>query len=165
MILDVQTILKTDGARIPVQVKLVVPEDYNDAQIRFLDNGSFAGTLENVGGILELNGVAEGSFLVDCGRCMKETEQCFQVPVKASFANGEVELSDPEAMIPFSGTQVDLGVAIWPDVFLALNIKYLCKPDCKGLCPICGTDLNEASCECEQDEIDPRLAGLADLLK
>jgi len=40
----------------------------------------------------------------------------------------------------------------------------LCSPDCKGLCPICGQDLNAGTCDCQQDEIDPRLSVLAQLL-
>ena len=40
----------------------------------------------------------------------------------------------------------------------------LCKPDCAGLCPICGTNRNEETCDCKTDAIDPRMAKLKDLL-
>lgn len=43
--------------------------------------------------------------------------------------------------------------------------RILCREDCAGLCPRCGKDLNEGSCQCESDEIDPRLAPLKDILE
>lgn len=47
---------------------------------------------------------------------------------------------------------------------LALDIQPLCKPDCKGLCPTCGQDLNTGTCSCKDESVDPRLEALRDLL-
>ncbi|MDD6168654.1 MAG: DUF177 domain-containing protein, partial [Lachnospiraceae bacterium] len=41
--------------------------------------------------------------------------------------------------------------------------KVLCKPDCKGICPKCGTNLNLETCDCEQGELDPRMAAFQDV--
>ena len=49
------------------------------------------------------------------------------------------------------------------DVLLAGQpMKNLCKADCKGLCPVCGANLNEGECGCDKFIIDPRLAALED---
>jgi len=48
---------------------------------------------------------------------------------------------------------------------LAASDLVLCRPDCKGLCPRCGRNLNLGPCDCENVEIDPRLAVLGELLK
>ncbi len=165
MIFDVQTILKTDGARVPVQGILAPPADFQDLEIQFRDSVQFSGFLENIGGVLELSGEAKGEFTVPCARCMKIVEQSFCVPVTETLAHTEAEVTDRDAVVPFSGNEVDLSQVIWPNILLGLGTKYLCKPDCKGLCPMCGADLNETTCSCEKDDIDPRLAGLADLLK
>lgn len=53
-----------------------------------------------------------------------------------------------------------LGEYIVSELVLALPIRYICSPDCKGLCPGCGADLNNARCTCEKP-IDPRLQKLA----
>ncbi|MGB9809870.1 MAG: YceD family protein, partial [Caldanaerobacter sp.] len=50
-------------------------------------------------------------------------------------------------------------------VILSLPMKFLCKEDCKGLCPICGTNLNYGSCSCKREDIDPRLEVLSKLLQ
>jgi uncharacterized protein len=51
------------------------------------------------------------------------------------------------------------------DFLLSIPISAVCRPDCRGLCPKCGKNWNEGPCDCEDDEIDPRWAGLADLFK
>ena len=50
---------------------------------------------------------------------------------------------------------------------LVLNApqRSLCRPDCRGICPQCGTNLNTGSCDCDKEDIDPRLAPLRNLLK
>lgn len=81
------------------------------------------------------------------------------------MAKEDAEISDRDAVVLFTGTDIDLNEVIWPGVLLELDTKFLCRPDCRGLCIHCGADLNEGSCGCKNDEIDPRLAGLADLLQ
>ncbi|MBR6728859.1 MAG: DUF177 domain-containing protein [Clostridia bacterium] len=163
MIFDVQEILKTDGARVRLEGKLVLPQE--DDGIVFHEDAVFSGTMTNVGGVLEFEALAEGSFSVPCARCMKMTEQRFSVSVFETLADESAEITDRDAIIPLPDTAVDLDAVIWPEVLLNLQTRYLCKPDCKGLCAQCGTDLNEASCDCREDDIDPRLAGLKDLLQ
>ena len=51
------------------------------------------------------------------------------------------------------------------DILLASqSLSNLCKPDCKGLCPVCGHDLNEGDCGCDRFVPDPRLAALQQLI-
>ena len=165
MIFDVQTILKTEGARVPVQLSLLPPEEFSYGETEFTSEASFTGCIENVGGVLELSGEASGSFTVPCARCAKITTQHYCVSINETFAHENAEGVDLDSVLTFVGTSIELDEAIWPNVLLSIDTRYFCKPDCKGLCPMCGADLNETSCDCCQDEIDPRLAGLADLLK
>ena len=59
--------------------------------------------------------------------------------------------------------EINLAGLLWEEFVLALPVRPLCKPDCKGLCPDCGKNLNEGSCSCVRDEGDPRLAALRGL--
>lgn len=164
MILDVQEILKVDGTKIPVSGDIELSAELLKSDVTF-SKVSFSGELENIGGVLELRGDVQGKFTVPCARCMKETEQSFMAKVEETLAKEDAEISDRDAVIPFAGTSVDLAMAVWPSIVLTLDSKYLCQPDCKGLCIHCGADLNENPCNCKDDDIDPRLAGLADLLQ
>ncbi|MCX5757894.1 MAG: DUF177 domain-containing protein [Candidatus Hydrogenedentes bacterium] len=66
----------------------------------------------------------------------------------------------------FTGDEIDLAPAVWEEVVLAAPTKFLCRPDCAGLCPHCGANWNRGTCNChETEELDRKgLAGLADLL-
>ena len=133
MIFDVQTILKTEGARVPVELSLLPPEEISGGGTEFTSEASFTGTIENVGGVLKLLGEAEGSFTVPCARCAKITTQHYRVSVDETFAHENAEGVDLDAVLTFVGTSIDLDEAIWPNVVLSVDTKYLCKPDCKGL--------------------------------
>ncbi|GBE11897.1 hypothetical protein BMS3Bbin14_00569 [bacterium BMS3Bbin14] len=51
---------------------------------------------------------------------------------------------------------VDLGDILRQQIFLSLPLKHLCRQDCRGLCPRCGTDLNVKTCNClDQDDRSP----------
>ncbi len=163
MIFDVQEILKAPGTRVRLEGKLDVPSDNGD--VTFSDDAVFSGTLSNVGGVLEFEALATGSFTVPCARCTKMTKQSFSVSVFETLADETADVTDKHAIIPLTDTAVDLNEVIWPEILLSLQARYLCKDDCKGLCAMCGADLNETTCDCREDEIDPRFAGLRDLLK
>jgi uncharacterized protein len=60
--------------------------------------------------------------------------------------------------------EIDLSFGVRESLLLALPMKVLCSEDCKGLCPHCGANLNEESCDCVAETIDPRWAELRKLL-
>ena len=60
--------------------------------------------------------------------------------------------------------KLDLDELIRTDILLELPTKFLCKEDCKGLCPTCGKNLNEGACNCQTHQIDPRLEVLKQLI-
>jgi uncharacterized protein len=59
---------------------------------------------------------------------------------------------------------LDLRKPLREQILLAMPMHLLCRPDCKGLCPNCGQNLNEGPCQCSTENIDPRLAVLKKLL-
>jgi uncharacterized protein len=76
----------------------------------------------------------------------------------------EVE-DDDVAMTFYRDEQIDLNELLREQFYLALPMKPLCRDDCQGLCPQCGTNRNTAPCDCTPQWEDPRLAGLKTLLE
>ena len=72
----------------------------------------------------------------------------------------EEETADQET---FDGRQIDLGAIAREQILLALPMDCLCKEGCKGLCSVCGQDLNVKECGCERKVADPRWAALKDI--
>jgi uncharacterized protein len=65
----------------------------------------------------------------------------------------------------YTGDELDIQTLINEQIVLALPMKPLCREECRGLCPECGTNFNIASCECRPAWVDPRLAVLDQLRK
>jgi uncharacterized protein len=65
----------------------------------------------------------------------------------------------------YDNEEIDLGQLMREQFYLALPMKPLCGEDCRGLCPICGTNLNRETCDCKRQWDDPRLAVLKTLKK
>ena len=63
----------------------------------------------------------------------------------------------------FDGRIIDFDPILREQLLLALPMYLICSEDCKGLCPLCGQDLNVKSCGCEPKRVDPRLAVLKDI--
>ena len=63
----------------------------------------------------------------------------------------------------FDGKGIDVDEVVKEQILLAVPTRMLCREDCKGICPECGTDLNKGECACKKDDIDPRWAALKNL--
>jgi len=110
---------------------------------------------------------------VSCDRCLS----CFSSPLDVAFDlfYAPIETLTPEEDVPL--TPKDLAYGFYRDnlldvdglvreqIFLALPFRWLCRPDCRGLCPHCGTDLNKEMCSCVEDTVAPYWSALQDLKK
>ena|SRR2546429_6687652 len=63
----------------------------------------------------------------------------------------------------YDDNEIDLGELMQEQFYLSLPMKPLCREECRGLCPICGTNLNRGTCDCKREWKDPRLAVLRTL--
>jgi len=101
-----------------------------------------------------------------CDRCLESYASKFNETIEQIYQLGQSELeSDEIEYLPANSKEIDVTKAIHDVFILNRPIQLLCKKDCKGLCMNCGINLNEKSCNCHQDEIDPRFEKLRSLLK
>ncbi len=110
---------------------------------------------ENECFILEAKGETKVSLL--CDRCLTPvaTEIHFNIEERFSHTG-----RDDEETETFSGDQIDLADYVKRGILEAFPMKVVCREDCKGLCPVCGKDLNTGDCGCDTTEIDPRFESL-----
>ena len=130
--------------------------------------------------------VAKGGFdlpaRAECRRCLGEVRVDVPVQFELDFVNadrvpelaaaakeeddtGEGEVAgtfsaDEADQVVYSGKELDLAPVVREQVLLALPMDALCRDDCKGLCQVCGGNLNEKECGCDRHVPDPRWAGL-----
>jgi len=116
------------------------------------------GTATNLGddGVrIELN--VEATLEAACARCLKDV----RLPLAGEAQETYHEAGEPPLI---AMDTVDVEPAVREAIVLAQPMRVLCSPDCRGICPQCGKDLNEGPCGCGEDERDPRMAPLARLL-
>lgn len=120
------------------------------------------GFIKGSTGVVSLSSAAECSVCTQCAKCAKDISIKLDVPVEhllISHLNDE----DNDDYILVENMVLDLDELALEDIYLSLPSRFLCKKDCKGLCPFCGKDINEGECGCKKP-VDPRLAALQKLL-
>lgn len=95
----------------------------------------------------------------ECSRCLKKYIQAVKSEIKFLLKEEKeqmiLESEEGEDQIQ-SGSFFNLDDLVRENLILSLPLKPLCSEDCKGLCPICGVNLNLSTCECKREAIDPR---------
>lgn len=117
-------------------------------------------------------GEVEATVRLECARCLSEfdtqlrSKTDFIICSESLYADRARNGIDDEDYVFFQGSELvaDLSNIVRQTIILAVRMKPLCSKDCRGLCPQCGINLNESSCDCAAKEIDPRWEGLKKLL-
>lgn len=110
-------------------------------------------------------GLLTGTGVMACRRCLEPVGIELDHPVRLWFRAGiseteaEAEEDNVYALAPRS-RELDLSAAVREHVVLAMPEYVMCKEDCRGLCPQCGTDLNRETCDCTAEPVDDRWAAL-----
>ena len=106
---------------------------------------------ESIPGGFKLKGSLAFSFLNSCDRCLEKFEDVHNPAFKLWLTSNMDLIKDENInVIPFPNTMSDIDLKnVFHDfIFLEDPLKYLCSNDCKGLCPHCGLNLNNNSCNC-----------------
>lgn len=119
-----------------------------------------------------IRGSVTGKVALPCTRCAEDSVISVDQAVDTyepfpSDDEGEDALEVDQELLRYApsgqGIEMNLAALAWEEFLLALPMKPLCEPACKGLCPQCGINRNTASCSCETDAADPRMAPLRGL--
>jgi uncharacterized protein len=139
---------------------------------RLISDAAVEGSATRKGEQVRLRGTIRTEVELLCARCAAPQSAPLAVEFDTSFIPQEVEAVKAEnvelqaedlILSAYEGDAVDLDELVREQILLALPLRHLCREDCKGLCQECGANLNEKDCSCEQGEVDPRWAALADL--
>lgn len=157
-ILDLKSLFS--GRETKVHFSRSFPLEYEYDTVRSDGEAQVEGTISDYSGVLQFEARFLFSYVTRCDRCLTEMHQTLSV----SLSRPVSKTPDPdgeEECVCAENDLIDLAVLCREGVDENLPFKHLCSDSCKGLCPYCGTDLNEAACDCKAPP-DPRLAGLAE---
>lgn len=161
-------------------LNLDIIEDISGFSDIFKDTGLISITpvnarfdIERSGSDLFIKGSLDADAKMRCSRCLVEFNSHIHSDIDLVFLKAvqkeaqegyEKELSKEDLDINYyTDEELDVTEILREQIALDLPAKPLCRPDCKGLCPRCGTDLNKEKCGCpEEKHIDARLKKLTE---
>lgn len=122
---------------------------------------SAKGEITNHSGLVLLEGEVKPNLYVTCARCGKPFCYSVPFPLNAKITD-KLANEDEDEFILLTEYAFDEVELLRSAMILEMPSRFLCKEECKGLCPVCGCDLNTASCSCETKDRDPRWDVLKD---
>ncbi|MDQ3474058.1 MAG: DUF177 domain-containing protein [Acidobacteriota bacterium] len=146
--------------------------ELNEERVTVMTPPRVTGRIQQSDSKVTVKGEATAELQLECDRCLKSVP----VPVFSSF---EVEYVTPDmyqaapvaelldedlSLAVFDGEVIDIDELVREQLLLELPVQILCRQECQGLCPECGCDRNDADCKCQKAEIDPRWAGLKEIV-
>ena len=157
----------------PVAISQIYPAgalDFHTSEFHQVGNLSVQGVAELAGGEIRIRGHLGGRVEHNCDRCLTPVEVPVECDLDLSYRpmatiarDEEVAVSADELGVGFfSGPGVELNDVASEQVNLFMPMQVVCKPDCRGLCPACGANLNVEKCRCAGSEPASPFAGLSD---
>ncbi len=123
-------------------------------------------TFQNIGNNrILLTGTMELDLEIPCDRCLQPVRTMVHVPMEYELVSPEAteQSEDADEQSFMVGYEFDVDAFMESEISFNMPTKILCKPDCKGICKVCGKNLNEGDCGCDQFVPDPRMAAIKDI--
>lgn len=141
--------------------------------------------ITNCGAYLQAQGTIVTVIKLNCGRCLKAYEYLVETEFNENYYPVEVRKNNQKSIsnkhpvvedddleisneasaekVFFSGNFINVEPEVFSSIQLSLPMRQVCSEECRGLCSECGINLNDEQCDCQHDELDPRMAALQKL--
>lgn len=170
MLINLSEIMSIKGKVEQLQVPIEL--DYfqlDGVQYPFSKKSDVALTITNMGERkVEIEGNAKVSLLIPCNRCLEDVETMFELDFTKDLDFNDTEedrIKELDETNYISGYNLDVDLLVYEEILIDFPMKVLCDENCKGICKVCGTNLNKSSCDCEKAELDPRMSVIRDIFK
>lgn len=162
MKIDVSDFMKNKSAKKELHVSVKMDNfHYGSEEIKVLKPILLDGLLYMTDSILNLDACISADLELICSRCLQPFTYHYDGELNEKFTLNSDNKDDD--VIFMDGDSLNITEIIENNIIMSLPIKHLCSEDCKGLCQVCGANLNQSSCNCDTKDFDPRLAKLKDM--
>jgi len=168
LVVDTTKLPRQPGATRALKRTLPAPADLGLELIRVPEGSDVELdlTLTSVSEGVYVSGTIRGSLTGECGRCLDDISESFEVPIAELYAYADStteETTDSDEVGRMQGDLLDLEPAVRDAVVLTLPTNPVCRPDCPGLCADCGARLADLPADHSHEAADPRWAALRNL--
>ena len=151
MILQLREIFQIEGMHLPVSYE-ITPEELSEVRgYTFAAPVAVSGEFYNRAGIVTLKYTVSCTLDVVCDRCLTELKRDYSYDFSHTVVpslQSEGDIYDTYLVAQHDS--IDMNETAISDLLLMLPTRMLCREDCKGLCDICGCNLNERTCNCRK---------------
>ena len=163
MLFELKSVFLNEGLQQQLNYELDIADIDIDGVFPFTSPVAVTATARNRASLVTLTLACSYDYSRPCDRCgesfTRREEKVFVHKLAQTLAD---EGNDDYIETP--DFTVELDEVVISDILLNLPQKNLCKEACKGLCPVCGQNLNLGTCSCSGESVDPRLAVLKQLM-
>lgn len=158
---NISPLQDASGETMELQTKLSFPNFTGEGNrlIEMINPWRLDLQVTNLNRRFQVSGNLTGEYELSCDRCLKKVRWPMVAELFVLFYP-DGDPNPPEEGLAYSGAELDLTPLLLEAINLRLPMKNICTLDCKGLCPVCGIDLNTQTCTCQKEAYDPRLAAL-----
>ena len=169
MLVNLSDIFTEEGKAVGMEVPLELTEiSFQGEMFQILEKSPVRLRLVNQEpGHVGIEAEAKVVIGMRCDRCLKDVRKEFKLQVSEEAVSPEIADAD-EADVQsgfLEGYQLNVDSLMSNEILTSWPMKVLCREDCKGLCKVCGKDLNEGSCDCDTFVPDPRMAAIMDIFR
>lgn len=156
MLIDVTNLVKGESLEVSFSQTMDIPHGVDTCSAEVTVTGS----LTNNGSEFTFNGKVNAVLSLDCDLCLNtyKTEissDMFEIYARNSDSDKEVW--------DFSDKTINLKPAVITNILLTMPMQAVCSDDCKGLCQVCGHNLNDGDCSCDKGYVNPTFEELLNL--
>ena len=155
MLLDLKKIFSEESESCSFDYKLDLSSAGVNGVFPFVSPVEGKGVVKSRDGSAALRADVVFDFSVPCDRCAERIDRRYHYAFSHVLVRSLENREDDDRLIEVRDEKLDLDELMREDILLELPTKFLCREDCKGLCPVCG---------CEQHPEDPRLEALENLI-
>ncbi len=173
MKLDLRPLLAGDRL-LEFDYELSLDADSEDT-VSFLTDVDFpspmkvSGEITNTAGYMRMTLTMSVDYVAQCARCLSPVTGQFTLDLEKTVAPrnllGDLDEDKLDEFAIIKDGFLDMDEQLREQLEMEFPMRFLCREDCKGLCPKCGKNLNEGECNCDHTEIDPRMEPLRKLLE
>ena len=166
--MNLTEVILNEGRVIRRQADLTLETlEYPFGSFPIVEKAPLSLVIENTGKrVLRLSGRVSLTVIIPCARCLEDVrtplDLDFEIEVDMKQSEEErLEALDESDFI--NGYNLDVDKLVYGEALLNWPSRVLCKEDCKGLCKVCGQNLNRMTCSCDSTELDPRMAKIRNI--
>ena len=147
MILDLEKIFAGEEKDISFHYSVDLSSTAVGGSFPFVSPVKVSGTVTGKEGFADLLFRAAFRFSIPCDRCAVQIDRSLLYSFSHTLVPS-LENEEDGRFLEVPAFKLDLDALVREDILLELPTKFLCRPDCKGICPVCGKNLNDGPCAC-----------------